>query len=77
MKSRLVVSGAFGLHLLYCILEDLFVAHISLDEMFEAGNHSLGLLVKLKHSQGHSLALNMKSQVEESCTAKQRQRNVK
>lgn len=51
MKSRLIVSGAFCLHLLYCVLEDLFVTHISLDEMFEAGNHSLGLLVKLKHSQ--------------------------
>lgn len=71
MKSRLVVSGAFGLHLLYCILEDLFVAHISLDEMFEAGNHSLGLLVKLKHSQGHSLAtvwplVKLKSRVQQS-----------
>lgn len=51
MKSRLVVSGSFGLHLLYGILEDLFVAHVGLDEVFEAGNHSLGLLVKLKHKQ--------------------------
>lgn len=47
MKSRLVVCGSFGLHLLYGILEDFFVAHVSLDQVFEAGNHSLGLLVKL------------------------------
>lgn len=59
MKTRLVVSGAFSLHLLHCILEDFFVAHISLDEMFEAGNHSLGLLVELKHNDGHSLGFNM------------------
>lgn len=51
MKSRLVVSGAFCLHLLYCILEDLFVAHVSLDKVFEAGNNSLGLFVKLEHSR--------------------------
>lgn len=48
MKSRLVVSGAFSLHLLHCILEDLLVAHVSLDKMFEAGNHSFGLLIKLQ-----------------------------
>ena len=58
MKSRLVVGGAFGLHLLHCILEDLFVAHIGLDEMFEAGNHGLGLLVELKHSRRHGLGNN-------------------
>lgn len=67
MKSRLIVSGAFRLHLLYCVLEDLFVTHISLDEMFEAGHHSLGLLVKLKHSQGH---LNATGLIKESCTVK-------
>lgn len=60
MKSRLVVCGAFCLHLLHCILEDLFVAHVSLDEMFEAGNHSLRLLVKLKHNERHSLAKRLK-----------------
>lgn len=49
MKSRLVVRGSFGLHLLNGILEDLFVAHIGLDQVFEAGNHSLSLLVKLNH----------------------------
>lgn len=52
MKSRLVVSGAFSLHLLHSVFEDLFVAHICLDEMFEARNHSLGFLIKLKHSRG-------------------------
>ena len=47
MKSRLVVCGSFGLHLLYGILEDLFITHIGLHQVFEAGNHSLSLLVKL------------------------------
>lgn len=53
MKSRLVVSGSFGLHLLYGILEDLFVAHVGLDQLFEAGNHSLGLLVKLNRKESN------------------------
>lgn len=66
MKSRLVVRGAFSLHLLHCILEDLFVAHVSLDEMFEAGNHSLRLLVKLKHNGRNSLAKKTENQQQQS-----------
>ena len=62
MKSRLVVCGAFSLHLLHCILEDLFVAHVSLDEMFEAGNHSLGLLIKLKNSMRDRMTENQLQQ---------------
>lgn len=31
MKPRLVVSGAFSLHLLHGLLENLFVSHVSLD----------------------------------------------
>lgn len=58
MKSGFIIRGAFGLHLLHRVLEDLFVSHVSLDEMFEAGNHSLGLLVELKHS-GCILGFNM------------------
>lgn len=49
MEARLVVRGSFGLHLLYGILEDLFVAHVGLDQVFKAGNHSLSFLVKLNH----------------------------
>lgn len=59
MKARLVVGGAFSLHLLHCVLKDLFVAHVCLNEMLEAGDHSLGLLVELKHSRGHSIGLNI------------------
>lgn len=59
MKARLVVGGAFSLHLLHRVLKDLFVAHVCLNEMLEAGDHCLGLLVKLKHSRGHSIALNI------------------
>lgn len=78
MKSRLVVGGAFSLHLLHCVLEDLFVAHVSLDEMFEAGNHCLGLLVKLKHSRRRSLGLNMyETEIKEKSTAKPRQTDMK
>ena len=76
MKSRLVVSGAFSLHLIHSIFEDLFVADVSLDKMFEAGNHGLGLLVKLKHSRRHSLSFFM-SRVKETRRAKPRDRDVK
>lgn len=31
MESRLVVSGAFSLHLLHCVFEDLFVSYVCLD----------------------------------------------
>lgn len=78
MKSRLVVGGAFSLHLLHCVLEDLFVAHVSLDEVFKAGYHGLGLLVKLRHSRRRSLGLNMyETQIKETSTTKPRQRDVK
>lgn len=77
MKSRLVVSGAFSLHLLHCVLEDLFVAHVSLDEMLEAGNHSLSLLVKLKHSRGQPGLKYVKTEIKETSATKGRQRDVK
>lgn len=52
VKARLVVGGAFSLHLLHSVLEDLLVAHVCLNEMLEAGDHRLGLLVKLQRGQG-------------------------
>lgn len=54
MKSRLVVCGAFSLHLLHSFLENLFVADICLNKVFEAWNHSLSLLVELKCGGGMS-----------------------
>lgn len=52
VEARLVVGGAFSLHLLHRVLEDLLVAHVSLDQMLEAGYHRLGLLVELQHGEG-------------------------
>lgn len=52
MKSRLVVRGSFSLHLLHSFLENLFVADICLNEVFEARNHGLSLLIELKRGGG-------------------------
>ena len=51
METRLVVCGAFSLHELYSLFEDLLVANVGLDQVFEARDHCLGLFIKLKQER--------------------------
>lgn len=51
METRLVVCGAFILHDLHSLFEDLLVANVGLDQMFEARDHCLCLLIKLKQGR--------------------------
>ena len=55
LEARLVDRGAFGLHEVNGLLEDLLVAHVGLHQGPEAGHHCLGLLIELQQTEGDFL----------------------